>query len=323
MSLHAPATLVLQQFPAVPADIPVALGNRGGFSGARLWKVASLCLRVWPEQVSPVRLSFIHKEMIRAAAQGLEFVPKVHATRPGSTWVEHDGRVWDLTTWMPGVADFENNPTNARLEQACIALARLHNAWLQQAVGFKCPAVLRRLTRCHEWQLLVQSGWRPGPAVGLSDPVDDLVQRAWRVLPGFLERLPDRLRPWVTRLVPIQTCLLDVWHDHILFTGGTVSGVIDYGSVRYDHVAVDLARLLGSLVGDDGARVAAGLAAYRRVRSLTSEEEELVRLLDESGTLLGVANWLIWLRREHRQFEDLPAVARRLGTLVARVERWQ
>jgi Ser/Thr protein kinase RdoA (MazF antagonist) len=315
--------MVLQQFPVAPADIPVALGNRGGFSGARLWRVASLCLRAWPEQVSPVRLSFIHEEMIRAAAQGLEFVPKVHVTRAGSTWVEHDGRVWDLTTWMPGVADFQSNPSTVRLEQACTALARLHKAWPQHALGSKCPAVLRRLARCHAWQLLVQSGWRPGQAVGLSDPVEDLVQRAWRVLPGFLERLPDRLRPWVTRLVPIQTCLSDVWHDHILFAGDTVSGIIDYGSVRYDHVAVDLARLLGSLVGDDGAQIAAGLAAYRQLRSLSSEEEELVRVLDESGTLLGVANWLIWLRRDHRQFEDLPAVARRLGTLVARVECWQ
>jgi Ser/Thr protein kinase RdoA (MazF antagonist) len=283
--------------------------------------VASLCLRAWPEQVSHVRLRFIHGEMTRA--QGLEFVPKVHSTGSASTCVEHAGRVWDLTTWMPGAADFESNPSTVRLEQACTALARLHTVWGPLAGAVQCSAVLRRLARWQKWQRLVQSGWRPGPALGLQGPVDDLVQRAWSVLPGLLERVPERLRPWAMRPLPVQTCLCDVWHDHILFTGDTVSGIIDYGSVRYDHVAVDLARLLGSLVGDDGARVAAGLAAYRRVRSLSSEEEELMRVLDESGTLLGVANWLIWLRRDHREFEDMPAVARRLGTLVARVERWQ
>jgi Ser/Thr protein kinase RdoA (MazF antagonist) len=124
-------------------------------------------------------------------------------------------------------------------------------------------------------------------------------------------------------MLPIQPCLCDIWHDHILFAGDAIFGIIDYGSVRRDHVAVDLARMLGSLIGDDAAMFAAGLAAYRRVRPLSTEEEDLVRVLDETGTLLGTANWLIWLHHDNRHFEDPKAVARRLGTLVARIEHWK
>ncbi len=113
-----------------------------------------------------------------------------------------------------------------------------------------------------------------------------------------------------------------MWHDHILFDGDRLSGIVDYGAIKVDHVAVDLAQLLGSLVGDDTESWTHGLAAYRTVRPLAPEEEELARVLDRAGTLLGMANWLRWLYQERRPFDDIPAVAGRLRTLVERVERW-
>src|SRR5262249_53343693 len=112
------------------------------------------------------------------------------------------------------------------------------------------------------------------------------------------------------------------WHDHVLFTGNAVTGIIDYGSVRHDHPAVDLARLLGSLAGDDGDLTAAGLAAYRGVRQLGAGVGELSRVLDVTGTVLGLANWLFMLYCEERQFDDRGAIARRMQELVTRLERW-
>jgi Ser/Thr protein kinase RdoA (MazF antagonist) len=112
----------------------------------------------------------------------------------------------------------------------------------------------------------------------------------------------------------------------VLFVGDAVSGLVDYGSVKVDHVAADLARLLGSLVPDDGAGMAAGLAAYGRLRPLSAQEEALVSVLDETGAVLGVTNWLRWLYRDGRWFEDradMAHVAQRLGQLVERLERWQ
>src|SRR4051794_10198165 len=73
------------------------LGNRGGFSGARLWRVAAggaaYCLRAWPESgPTPQRLSEIHHLMAQARSDGLSFVPAVYPTRSGCTWVERAGR---------------------------------------------------------------------------------------------------------------------------------------------------------------------------------------------------------------------------------------
>jgi hypothetical protein len=110
---------------------------------------------------------------------------------------------------------------------------------------------------------------------------------------------------------------------HILYSGDEVTGLIDYGGVKTDHVAVDLSRLLGSLIEDDDDAWVAGIAAYGEVASWDPHVVPLARLLDETGTLLGAANWLLWLDRPERRFDDRARAAARLGTLVRRLERWE
>ncbi len=68
---------------------------------------------------------------------------------------------------------------------------------------------------------------------------------------------------------------------------------------------------------------AAGLEAYSRVRPLSLQEEELVSVLDETGTLVGLITWLKWLYLEDKQFDDRNSAASRLQALVKRVERWK
>jgi homoserine kinase type II len=121
--------------------------------------------------------------------------------------------------------------------------------------------------------------------------------------------------------LPLQPCLCDIWHDHLLYQGDELTGLVDYGAVKIDHVAVDLARLLGSLVTDDREGWSAGLWAYRERGALSAEEETLAETLDWSGTVLGAANWLRWVYHNERSFEDLELVARRLDVLVQRLER--
>src|SRR5262249_11267488 len=133
------------------------LGNRGGFSGARLWRVefptATMCLRGWPPmQRLPRRLVDIHQLMRFARGAGLTFVPTVWFTPDRASLIEHTGRLWDLTQWMPGRADFRDEPTARRLEAALTALASLHNVWSRafRSEG-PCPAVQRRLQSYQEW----------------------------------------------------------------------------------------------------------------------------------------------------------------------------
>lgn len=149
-----------------------------------------------------------------------------------------------------------------------------------------------------------------------------LGRNAGNLLACHLPGLPKALRRWRTVDVPLSPCLCDIWHDHVLYVGDAVSGIIDYGSVKLDHVAVDLARLLGSLVGDDEHHWQIGLQAYRQLRPLSGAEEELARVLDRSGTLLALANWLVWLFHDGRRYDDADAVARRLTALVQRVAAW-
>src|SRR5205823_4936419 len=110
----------------------------------------SLCLRAWPADVTPPRLAAIHAAM--HLARGLDFVPQPLPTTNGPTWVQHAGRLFDLTTWMPGQADFEVAPSQTRLEQACSALARLHEVWKPQTLAGPCGAIVRRVRHWQRWQ---------------------------------------------------------------------------------------------------------------------------------------------------------------------------
>jgi homoserine kinase type II len=318
------ARAVLARY-ALPSAAARPLGNHGGFSGARLWRVeaggAAFCLRAWPlDDPTPERLSWLHEQMAVARAAGLAFVPAV-LPAGAATFVAHAGRLWELTDWLPGRADFHQYSHPARLRDACAALARLHHAW---AGCFPdrgtCPALARRLDRAADWLALASSGWRPRPEAG--DPVRPSAEAAVRLLSAWAGRVAPLLAPWAPRQFALHPCLCDVWHDHVLFDGNTVTGVIDYGSLKVDHPAVDLARLLGSLVGDDAAAWADGFDAYAAVRPLSADEQALARALDRTGVILGAANWLVWLYREGRPFADRQLVAERLAALVRRLETW-
>ncbi|HVS40113.1 MAG TPA: phosphotransferase [Gemmataceae bacterium] len=298
------------------------LGNHGGFSGARLWRLDdSLCLRAWPADFPPQRLAFIHHGMIHARSAELTFTPRLFPAIDGTTAVGYAGRLWELQEWLPGEADYHRNPSEAKLRAALGALARLHECWqaILPPTSGVCPAVTRRLAVDREWRELVQSGWRPQAQA--DDPARSAAERAWRLLPGRIDSIPDLLRRWVDRSWPLQPCLCDVWHDHVLFDGDRVSGLIDYGAMKIDHPAVDVARLLGSLVDDDLTGWAMGLTAYRETRPLSADEAELTQTLDATGTIAAAAVWLRWLYHDGKEFEDRAAAARRLEGLTARLER--
>jgi len=120
--------------------------------------------------------------------------------------------------------------------------------------------------------------------------------------------------------VRIQPVIRDIWHDHVLFTGDEVTGLIDFGAMQNDCVSTDIARLLGSLVGDDADGWKCGLNAYRRERSLTPDEESLVQVFDASTVLLSGMNWLQWIYVEGRHFDRRTTILARLDVTIVRLE---
>lgn len=327
--LQSQALTVLARFRVPGSRRSVQpLGNHGGFSGARLWRVETSLgthgLRAWPVGgMTAERLQWIHSLMAAAVADGLRFISVLVPTAEGCTTAEAGNRLWELTTWMPGQADFHDRPSPERLTAAARALALLHRTWAARGSSTAiCPGLLRRLEAVRFWLPLLRSGWTP-PREHLPATVQPWVDRAWRVFPAWLAAVPKQLAPWVQRQLPLQPCLCDIWHDHVLFEGDAVSGIIDYGSAKIDHPAADLARLLGSLVGDDARQRELALRAYAEILPLEPGTSDLVEALDGSGVIVGLGNWLRWLCHDGRSFDDWRAVARRLQELVERITNWQ
>jgi Ser/Thr protein kinase RdoA (MazF antagonist) len=222
---------------------------------------------------------------------------------------------------------------------ACTALARLHQVWARDPDAIRerfrilylpaqdgCPAVRRRLELVSRWKALLARGWRPDFGHNPADPVTPWAERAWHLVNARIDRVPAQLLPWQDVPVDVQPCLCDVWHEHVLYGGDEVTGLIDFDGMKVDNVAVDLARLLGSLAGDNAELRNAGFRAYAAVRPLSLAEAGLVTALDHTGTLLGAATWLLWLYRDFRGHTgrrgNHQAGAQRLAELVWRMEGW-
>ena len=147
---------VLSRYPSAVETLDWApLGPAGGFSGATVWHgdlagQPTFALKAWPPGYPADRLAVVHRWMASARHTGL--VPAVVPTLDGGTLVEHAGRIWDVTAWVSGVADFRREPTEEKLSAACAALAALHRCWAPVVPQLApCPGVLRRLTVLNEF----------------------------------------------------------------------------------------------------------------------------------------------------------------------------
>lgn len=309
------------------------LGNAGGLSGARFWRITTpegpLVLRRWPiEHPTPERLRFIHAVLNHAAENGVTFLPLPITTRGGRTFVEHGGHLWELTPWLPGVADYERSPSDEKLHAAMTALAQFHSATADfkanqtqaaTSLAAGAPAITKRLDRLRE---LANGGIE-----SLSRAIADMTWPEFASLARqFIADLSRAIPSAIAKLEPLaglsltqQPCIRDVWHDHILFSGGRVTGIVDFGGIDIDTPTTDIARLLGSLAGDDAAAWRIGIGAYSEMRSLSQGESQAIPALDIAGTLLAGCNWIRWIYGEQRHFESQTQVLDRFRKIVARV----
>ncbi len=303
----------------------------GGFSGSRHWKIQygihSLLLKQWPAAWDADRINTFHPVQWLLALNKLPVSAPLMTRDKPKTTVSYQGREWELAPWMPGSADYWNDPRPEKLAAALHLLAEVH------LVVTKMPVPVHALSRS------------PGPSAAIARREDLLhrlldvdisrAQRNAEQCPDAAERnlvidsltLLERVRRrevekslrWRGVDLPVQICLQDVWHDHVLFTGDRVTGLIDFGAVAFDSPAIDVARLLGSLVGDDRERWTQGLAAYEAVRPMTATERDAVEFFDTSGTTVSAANWVTWLWSGETQISDRPAALDRLRRLVVRL----
>lgn len=306
----APAFVVSRYPPLVAECQWREVGS--GFSGATVWRgefggESLFALKRWPDWVTANHLRQLHAWMSAARSTSCEFVPTVLPTISNDSVLTTPDGCWDVTTWMPGLADFRTNPTSERIAAVCEAVAALHRVWSGLCVGSTpCPAVTRRLMLLGTWNARSRSfdfGGHP-----------DLV-RSLAVVTDRFDRCRADLQPWRTIPVPIFPCHTDLWHDNILFTGNRVTGVIDYGAMKIDSPAVDLARMLGDLASPHSPRFDEGLKAYHAAGPPVTVSPELVRILAETGSVCALANWHLRLdRRPVPLYFD--RIVERISTLV-------
>jgi Ser/Thr protein kinase RdoA (MazF antagonist) len=323
----SPLPYVLRQFGYRSAELALrSLGNAGGMSGAAIWQVRSvssrLCLRQWPaEHPSRGHLAWIHRQLSRAAKAGCDFLPIPLLTIDGDTFIQHDGRLWELAAWMPGRADYHQQPSTAKLTAALQALARFHLATSDPATDpvAVSPGLERRGHQIRS--LSPQQLSRFAHAIDLrhGPEIERLARRIVQRTPACLQRAAPVVEGASKLRTPLQPCLRDVWHDHVLFEGQRVTGLIDFGAMRVDSPAGDVARLLGSLVRNDPSGWRAGREAYAALRPLTVDQRRMLEAFDAANITLAGINWIRWLFVEGRHFEKLERVERRLTEVCLRL----
>jgi len=73
-----------------------------------------------------------------------------------------------------------------------------------------------------------------------------LARQFLAALPHAIPRALGQLEPLAHTALPLQPCVRDIWHDHVLFTGNEVTGLMDFGALAVDTPATDIARLVNS-----------------------------------------------------------------------------
>ena len=315
----------------------VSIGATCGFSGAIITKLfgamGEFSLRGWPQNSLPrARLAGLHRLAAEVHRHGVTQVPVPIAALDGSTVVEAHGRYWQLEPWMTGEADFWENPNQQRLRAAMICLAQWHQAaanfgprrqerdWFESRAGCTSPAVAERLeliqqfnsqTCEHIHQELKQQ------ESGVPRELAETILRLYQQAAGRVAAELNSIREFQFHLQP---CIRDIWHDHILFTNNQVTGLIDLGACRTENVTTDLARLLGSLVGDDRQAWKTALDVYQQQRPLTLDELRLVKVFDRSTVVLAGMIWLDRLYLQKRRFANPGRVIERLNRIRERLE---
>lgn len=111
--------------------------------------------------------------------------------------------------------------------------------------------------------------------------------------------------------VSVQLCFTDVHRDHVLYSGDEVTGLIDYGAVKLDSPAVDLARLFG----ENEATLAEAIRDYGE----DLLPKGLCEILAATAPACNLAAWTLRLLRDGDAVTIEAAVRRRISNWVDRL----
>jgi Ser/Thr protein kinase RdoA (MazF antagonist) len=306
-----------------------------GFSGARVFRVeieqSAFCVRQWPTGIPRERLQAIHGLLRHLGGHTDVPIPVPIPSADGNSVVAWEGHLWQVEPWLPGEADFDQQPTEVRLASAMTGLAKWHHLaaqyepperdtdWLLPCHEDKSPTVASRLHSLVQWRADLNEAERR-----LMLEPDDRFRSVGQQLTIQFRRLGNSIGRELQQVESLsvrqQPCIRDLWHDHLLFCNDQLTGIIDFGAVKTDSVACDLSRLLGSLFGTDASAWKRALDAYEQTRPLTTAEHQLLRPLNRSGILLSGMTWLQRRAEDSIASEQMPRIIERLQRIVGQLE---
>ena len=319
------------------------LGTRG-FSGSQVFVVefpdrpGRFVLKSFHAAASREHATFVHDLVRHVRSERSTQLAEVIPTLDGDAIAtDAEGRLWELSRFMPGVA--VPCPTPAQAATASTSLARLQLAAASlpdhPPRRDASPGVEHRIERSR--QLLAQpwtarrDAWSRAASPRMPAEVSAaLAARVAAAIEIFTASDGNAFLARVATLQPnscvLQPVLRDVWYDHVLFaerTSDSVTAIIELHAAGIDTPATDLARLVGSWAAPaEGERLSLverwpeAFAAYCLVRPLSAVEAMLVPFLHATGMLFGLDNWFRWTLEEHREFPDTQKMLDRIDSLL-------
>lgn len=317
-------------YPAILHPISTPQSTTPGMSGSIVWKVetksGSVAVRRFSERQQESSLAVAHSLMSRARAFGWGEIPQPLPNNDGQTLTNYDGVFWDICTWQLG--DRVELPIDDnRLRSAMHLIARWHSFWTRDKLGsLVVPITLDSIeNRRSEWQRLGNSDSCPrlqlGNATQNSDPLA-LGERTSKIVKSRTGKINEQLSSLTVLLARESKVLChgDLHREHILFTDGEPSGLIDL-SCRWDYAAADLARWLSTTTEANCWPQA--VEWYREVAPLSAASERAIPILAETGMVIAALRWEKWLLGsdpERRCFPRPELAYDRWRSLVERLE---
>ena len=286
------------QKPLTPPEPFVA---QNGWSGSKYWRwnapQGRLLMKVWPAD-GPTHDE--HLERHRKLKCLSSFQPGLAvpiADQNGNTIRPWFGDLWaELLPWLEGTPILVK-PSETVIRQSFQALARLHIEWKANSptVQGPSPAVSNRLNQLRKLKLahLLEPDSRIWYLSGQAKPmIGDQFMEICKLAKALTDDAIHRLEPFEDQIFAQQTVLRDARPDHFLMIGESLSGIIDFGAIGTDSIAVDLARLTSDWFPGDQTRFETALTHYSSVSCVTPQELGLIPPLALAGAILGGLAWV-------------------------------
>lgn len=302
----------------LPLDSHVVHVPGNSWSGARFlrWNSDSgpMILKIWPTdgpEIAAQRFRHHSLEPLR------NFTPVPALPIPDANGrtlrILEDGRCAELFRWLEG-DPVGQDPPDETIRQVMTTLARLHRLWSANFGQREqiSDAVRRRIVQLNE---LASGGiddaanelLRPNPTgQDMRSKLLAIIELARKLLPQAVRTL----EPLASQRLPLQIVLRDTRPNHFLTRDENVVGLIDFGAIGFDSVALDLARLFGEWPQIDRRKRDLAFRSYESVRPLNPAEMAAIEPLITSAAILGGVAWVdIVCRRRMSEGRETAAIS--------------